>query len=114
MPARSRTSPRCASSRTPRAGWRSSPAPTWRSVSRLRPDVPPAAVLTDIEGTTTAIAFVKDRLFPFAEAVLDEFLAARGTQGEVAAILDEVRNLAPGEAPAQALRGWMRADAKVT
>jgi enolase-phosphatase E1 len=74
----------------------------------------PAAVLTDIEGTTTAIAFVKDRLFPFAEAALDEFLAAEGDRGEVAAILDEVRNLAPAEAPAQALRGWMRADAKVT
>jgi enolase-phosphatase E1 len=32
----------------------------------------------------------------------------------VAAVLDEVRRLAPAEAPAAALRGWMRADAKVT
>ncbi|OYW08696.1 MAG: acireductone synthase, partial [Rhodospirillales bacterium 12-71-4] len=40
---------------------------------------PPAVVLTDIEGTTSAIAFVKDTLFPFAEAELDAFLAARGT-----------------------------------
>ena len=29
------------------------------------------AILTDIEGTTSAIAFVKETLFPFAEAALD-------------------------------------------
>ncbi|NKC31417.1 acireductone synthase [Falsiroseomonas selenitidurans] len=71
---------------------------------------PPAVVLTDIEGTTSAIAFVKDTLFPFAEAELDAFLAARGTEPEVAAILDEV----PGPDRAATLRGWMAADAKVT
>lgn len=74
----------------------------------------PAAVLTDIEGTTTSIAFVKDRLFPFAEAALDEFLHDHGTEPEVAAILDEVRAAAPGQAPVAALRAWMAADAKVT
>lgn len=74
----------------------------------------PAAVLTDIEGTTTSIAFVKDRLFPFAEAALDEFLRDHGTEPEVAAILDEVRAAAPGQAPVAALRAWMAADAKVT
>ncbi|MBX6743492.1 MAG: acireductone synthase [Acetobacteraceae bacterium] len=73
----------------------------------------PAAVLTDIEGTTTSIAFVKDRLFPFAEAALDEFLRDHGTEPEVAAILDEVRAAAPGQAPVAALRAWMAADAKV-
>ncbi|NKE43691.1 acireductone synthase [Roseomonas frigidaquae] len=70
----------------------------------------PALVLTDIEGTTSAIAFVKDTLFPFAEAELDAFLAARGTEPEVAAILAEV----PGPDQAATLRGWMAADAKVT
>lgn len=71
---------------------------------------PPALVLTDIEGTTSAIAFVKDTLFPFAEAELDAFLAARGAEPEVAAILAEV----PGPDRAATLRGWMAADAKVT
>ena len=74
----------------------------------------PAAILMDIEGTTTAIAFVKDRLFPFAEAALDGFLAAQGTRPDVATILAEVRAAAPGAEPATTLRGWMAADAKVT
>ena len=70
----------------------------------------PKAVLLDIEGTTTSIAFVKDRLFPFAAAALDGFLAAHGTEPAVAAILAEV----PGGDKAATLRGWMAADAKVT
>lgn len=74
----------------------------------------PRAILTDIEGTTTAIAFVKDTLFPFAAEALEGFLAARGASPEVAAILDEVRALAPGEDPVAALRDWMATDAKVT
>jgi enolase-phosphatase E1 len=45
----------------------------------------PRLVLTDIEGTTTAIAFVKDTLFPFAEAALDGFLATQGAAPAVAA-----------------------------
>lgn len=74
----------------------------------------PACILTDIEGTTTAIAFVKDQLFPFAAAALDEFLAAHASEPAVAAILAEATALAPGEAPAAALRRWMAEDAKVT
>nr|WP_305879991.1 acireductone synthase [Siccirubricoccus soli] len=70
--------------------------------------------MMDIEGTTTSIAFVKDRLFPFAETALEGFLAAHGERPEVQAILAEVRALAPGQQPAEALRAWMAADAKVT
>jgi enolase-phosphatase E1 len=68
----------------------------------------------DIEGTTTAIAFVKDRLFPFAAQALDGFLAGHGNTPAVAAILDEVRAAAPGQPPAEVLRGWMAADSKAT
>jgi enolase-phosphatase E1 len=68
----------------------------------------------DIEGTTSAIAFVKETLFPFAEAELDAFLDAHGREAEVAAILEEVRAAAPGEEPRAALRRWMAEDAKVT
>jgi len=70
----------------------------------------PTCILTDIEGTTTAIAFVKDTLFPFAEAALDGFLDAHGEAPQVAAILAEV----PGPDPRATLRAWMAADAKVT
>jgi enolase-phosphatase E1 len=67
------------------------------------------AVVTDIEGTTSAIAFVQETLFPFAEAALDGFLDAQGDTPEVAAILAEI-----GENPRAKLRAWMAADAKVT
>lgn len=68
------------------------------------------AILTDIEGTTSAIAFVKDTLFPFAEAALDGFLDAHAAEPAVAAILAEI----PGPDPRAQLRRWMREDAKVT
>ncbi len=67
-------------------------------------------ILTDIEGTTSAIAFVKDRLFPFAEAALDGFLDAHAADPAVAAILAEV----PGPDPRATLRRWMAEDAKAT
>ena len=75
---------------------------------------PVRTVLLDIEGTTSAIAFVKDTLFPFAERALDGFLRDRGADPAVAPVLDEVRALAPGHEPAEALRGWMARDEKVT
>jgi enolase-phosphatase E1 len=75
---------------------------------------PIRAVVCDIEGTTSAIAFVKESLFPFAERALDGFLRDHGRDPAVAGILDEVRALAPGQDPAEALRGWMARDEKVT
>jgi enolase-phosphatase E1 len=74
----------------------------------------PLAVLTDIEGTTTPIAFVHRRLFPFARARLPAFLAAHAANGAVAAIVNEVRTLEPGQEPLAALLAWMDTDAKVT
>ena len=50
---------------------------------------PIRTILTDIEGTTSAIAFVKETLFPFALAALDGFLDAHGAEPEVAAIMAE-------------------------
>ncbi|WP_424810939.1 acireductone synthase [Roseococcus sp. YIM B11640] len=67
-------------------------------------------VLTDIEGTTTAIAFVHRSLFPYAASALEGFLARHGGEAEVAAALAEV----PGEDKLAQLRAWMAADAKVT
>ncbi|MFL1462981.1 acireductone synthase [Roseococcus sp. DSY-14] len=70
----------------------------------------PARILTDIEGTTTAIAFVHRTLFPFAERELDGFLRAHAAEPEVAAALREV----PGDDKAAQLRAWMAADVKAT
>lgn len=76
--------------------------------------LPVAAVLTDIEGTTTPIAFVRDTLFPYARARLPSFLAEHGARPEVAAELAEVRRLAPGQPERATLLHWMDADAKIT
>jgi enolase-phosphatase E1 len=73
-----------------------------------------AGLLTDIEGTTTPIAFVKDRLFPFARARLRDFVATRGHEPEVAAELAETRRLAPGEDPVDVLERWIDEDRKAT
>ena len=76
---------------------------------------PVSAVLTDIEGTTSSIAFVKETLFPFAREALEGFLADHGQEPEVAACLAEARRQAePGEDAVTALRRWMAEDAKVT
>jgi enolase-phosphatase E1 len=73
--------------------------------------VPPIkAVVTDIEGTTSAIAFVRDTLFPFAAAALDGFLDAHARDPKVAAILAEV----PGPDRRATLRQWMAEDSKAT
>ena len=45
--------------------------------------MPPAAVLTDIEGTTSPIAFVHRVLFPYARARLAAFCAAHALVGGV-------------------------------
>jgi enolase-phosphatase E1 len=73
-----------------------------------------AGVVTDIEGTTTPIAFVHRTLFPYARAHLAAFLDAHGERPDVAAALAETRRLAPDAAPLDTLLGWMDADAKVT
>ena len=74
----------------------------------------PAAVVTDIEGTTTRISFVHDVLFPYARARLPDFLGERGAEPEIAAALAEVRQLAPNAPELATLLSWMDADAKIT
>jgi enolase-phosphatase E1 len=73
-----------------------------------------SCILTDIEGTTSAIAFVKETLFPFAEAELDAFLDTHEEEPEVAAVLAEVRDIAREQDPRSTLRIWMAEDAKIT
>ena len=48
------------------------------------------AVLLDIEGTTTPIAFVHEVLFPFARARLDGWLTAAAGSGDLAAITTQL------------------------
>ncbi len=72
--------------------------------------VPPAAVLTDIEGTTSPIAFVHDVLFPYAQARMAAFCADHADDP----VMDEVAKLAAGADPVRTLLGWMARDEKIT
>ncbi len=77
------------------------------------------AIVTDIEGTTGSISFVKNVLFPYASKHLPEFVRENGRSSEVADILDEVRKAEnnPGlndEEVAEVLQRWIDEDRKVT
>lgn len=77
------------------------------------------AIVTDVEGTATSIAFVKDKLFPYARTHLAAFLAARGDDPQVAPLLTEARILAGRpdfdlDATIRLLQGWIDADKKAT
>ena len=77
------------------------------------------AILTDIEGTTTSLAFVKDVLFPYADQQMQAFVVAHRQDPVVAALIDDVRLetgnavLSLAEAIAQ-LRQWIAEDKKIT
>ncbi|WP_207539109.1 acireductone synthase [Sabulicella rubraurantiaca] len=76
--------------------------------------MPAAHVLTDIEGTTTAIAFVHRTLFPYAAEAMAAFLRDHGAEPEVAAILRDVPGGERLDDKLETLRGWMARDAKET
>jgi enolase-phosphatase E1 len=72
--------------------------------------IPPAAILTDIEGTTTPIAFVHDVLFPYARARMAGWCAVHRDDP----VIGEVARLGGGAPVVETLLGWMAADAKIT
>jgi enolase-phosphatase E1 len=77
------------------------------------------AIVTDIEGTTGSIAFVRDVLFPYAHEHVADFVARRGDEPEVRAVLRAAAHEA-GEPDAEdariiaIMRGWMDDDRKAT
>lgn len=76
------------------------------------------AIVTDIEGTTSSISFVKEVLFPYARARMAEYVAAHRGQSEVAKLLEDVRcmvghSLGEGEVVEHLVR-WIDEDRKVT
>ena len=79
----------------------------------------PATILTDIEGTTSSISFVKDVLYPYARAALPGFVRAHGQQPEVRRWLDQVAIEISASACQDAvivetLQGWIDQDRKHT
>jgi enolase-phosphatase E1 len=78
----------------------------------------PAAIVTDIEGTTTPVAFVHRTLFPFARAALPEVLERTPRPPDVEAAFAEARALAGGDALSDrqvvdTLIRWIDEDRKV-
>jgi enolase-phosphatase E1 len=75
-------------------------------------------VLTDIEGTTSSIAFVKDVLFPYARRELPRFVRERGDEPQVRRWLDAVAvehgAMCDDAMIAEVLQGWIDEDRKQT
>ncbi|WP_457097705.1 acireductone synthase [Lysobacter sp. P5_B9] len=80
--------------------------------------MPIRAILTDIEGTTSSISFVKDVLFPYARRALPAFVAARGKEPGVRRWLDMVATENGGMCDdrmiVEVLQGWIDEDRKHT
>ena len=80
--------------------------------------MPIRAILTDIEGTTSSISFVKDVLFPYARRALPGFVKARGREPAVRKWLDAVATenggLCQDEMIVEVLQGWIDEDRKHT
>jgi enolase-phosphatase E1 len=81
--------------------------------------VPLRAVVLDIEGTTSATAFVLDRLYPYSSERFPIWLAEHPDDPDIARAVGQIRELI-GEPSAgtgrivRALRDWLAADQKVT
>jgi enolase-phosphatase E1 len=77
------------------------------------------AIVTDIEGTTGSIAFVRDVLFPYAQDHIADFVARhRDDPAVVRALHDSALDAGEPQAEeariVEILRQWMRDDRKVT
>lgn len=81
--------------------------------------MPIKAILTDIEGTTSAVSFVFDVLFPYAAKHLPEFVRQHAGRADVAEQLAAVRRDsnepdADVERVIEILLGWIAEDRKAT
>lgn len=81
--------------------------------------MPIKAILTDIEGTTSAVSFVFDVLFPYAAKHLPDFVCQNATRADVAGQLDAVRRdsnepNADVERVIDILLNWIAEDRKAT
>ncbi len=78
----------------------------------------PTVILTDIEGTTSSISFVKNVLFPYARKALPAFVAAHGQEPQVRRWLDavavEIGGACQDSLIVETLQGWIDQDRKHT
>jgi len=76
------------------------------------------AIVTDIEGTTSSLSFVKDVLFPYARANLADYIHTHEHEPQVKILLDDARREAGMELTIDQLVTqfiqWIDEDKKVT
>ena len=76
------------------------------------------AIVTDIEGTTSSISFVKDVLFPYARDNLPDYIRKHQNEADINGLLEDVRRLVGDEADTEALIAhlihWLDTDQKIT
>ncbi len=79
---------------------------------------PPRAILTDIEGTTSSIAFVKDVLFPYAARELPNFIRTNIGDPAVRNWMDsaamDIGGVVSDDCIIELLQDWIREDRKHT
>jgi enolase-phosphatase E1 len=76
------------------------------------------AIITDIEGTTSSLSFVKDSLFPYARAHIGEFLRANFENETIKKLLADVNSEVSKELDLEQaitqLIEWIDQDKKIT
>ena len=76
------------------------------------------AIVTDIEGTTSSLSFVKEVLFPYARAHIGEFIRTHQDNPEVAQLLADARTAAGDPLDTEGLIAqlirWIDDDQKIT
>lgn len=76
------------------------------------------AIVTDIEGTTSSLSFVKEVLFPYAYQHLPAFVRAHQAEPAVQVLLDQVRTIVNADLDIEAiitqLLVWIEQDQKIT
>ena len=76
------------------------------------------AIVTDIEGTTSSLSFVKEVLFPYSHAHLADFVRHHADESPVKALLEEVCQIASKQLNTEQvitqLINWIDQDKKVT
>jgi len=76
------------------------------------------AVVTDIEGTTSSLSFVKDVLFPYARAHIGDYLRCHAEEGTITSLINDVRFEAGTDLDLEGiiarLERWIDEDKKIT
>ncbi len=76
------------------------------------------AVITDIEGTTTSLSFVKDTLFPYSRAHIADFVRNHAHESPVKTLLEDVCQVVGEQLTTEQitiqLLDWIDQDKKVT